>query len=144
MADKAVIEFAKLNRVGVVATIIGDNKPHVATVHYAFNEGDFSFFFVTKKDSVKMSLLVGQPNGPASMAVGFSEEEWVTLQMDGVGSVLPRDSGEWEEGWKVYLEKFPQSKRKADEEFVLVKFTPNWWRYSELKSVPKKIISSEE
>ena len=86
------------------------------------------------------SLLEGEV-GPASFVTGFSDEEWVTVQMDGeIKTVTDKD--ELVQIHAVYFVKNPgPEKYKDDPDTVFLKFTPNWYRYTEFKPKHKEISS---
>ncbi|MCR4277589.1 MAG: hypothetical protein NUV80_03910 [Candidatus Berkelbacteria bacterium] len=68
----------------------------------------------------------------ASFTVGFSEEEWKTLQMDGVLRLLRED--EDEEFQKNYYSKNPEAKQYRGEEAAYLVFEPVWWRFSDFSA----------
>lgn len=141
--DKKVLDFAAKHRVSVLTIILADGNPHSASMHYAASANPFSFIFLTERESKKCKHFAEGKKYPAALVVGFSEEEWVQFQAEGE-IYLIRDRKELDEGWKVYAEKFVgMDKWKDSKEDVLLKFVPKWWKYSEFKPEPPKIISSE-
>lgn len=142
--DKKVLDFAAKHRVSVLTTILADGKPHSASMHYAASLNPFSFIFLTERDSKKCRHFKEGKKYPASLVVGFSEEEWVQLQMEGEIYFI-KGKKELDESWKTYAEKFVgMDKWKDSKEDVLLKFVPKWWKYSEFKPEPPKIISSKD
>ena len=73
------------------------------------------------------------------MVIGFSEEEWVEFQMEGVIKKLERSDSN--EKIEVFASKFSGATLKDDH--IVLKFTSTWWRYTEFRPKPPKIISSE-
>lgn len=68
----------------------------------------------------------------SSLVIGFSEEEWTTLQLE--GEVEETFDEERKRATETFHEKFKNDKSKLTEENVFLKFTPSWWRYTELKN----------
>lgn len=140
--QKEVLKFIESNKISVLTTLLENGQPHSAALHFAFSDDPFHFVFLTEKNSRKCQNLLSGVASPASLVVGFNSDEMITLQFEGEVKIL--SDSELENGWKVYTDKNPSAAgRKTDEKFVLLDFTPNWWRYTELKSNPWKIISSE-
>ena len=136
-----VLDFLNKHRIGALATLQKDGSPHVCSMHYA-NSDDGSLYFMTEKSGKKSEALLDGSVGKASFVTGFSDEEWVTLQMDGnVRAVL--DKKELLEIHKIYYKKNPgPEKYKNDPGTLFLKFTPKWYRLTEYK--PKfKAISSK-
>jgi Predicted flavin-nucleotide-binding protein len=141
--DKRVLKFLQRHRISVLTTLLTDGKPHSASMHYAFSEKPFYFVYLTEKESRKLSGLKVGKTLPASLVIGFSEEEWITMQIEGDFKII-NERKELELGWKVYAEKYVgMDKYKNSKDSVLVKFIPNWWRYTEVKPYPSVIISSD-
>lgn len=144
MIDTRIVDFAEKHRIAVISTLVADGAPHSATIHYASTR-PLEFFFVTERTTRKLSAIIKSPaqSGPASVVIGFSEEEWVELQMEGTIRIITKKE-EQEHAWNIFLEKFPQSaKRKPDPKYALLSFVPSWWRYTEFRPKPPQIISSE-
>jgi len=141
--DKNVLDFIEKHRISVLTTLLKDGKPHSATMHYAFSKDPLSFIFLTEKGSRKLSALA-ESFSPASLVIGFSEEEWVELQVEGEIKVV-RDKNELDYVWKVYADKYVgMDKYKNSPDSIMVLFRPSWWRYTEFRPKPPKVISSED
>lgn len=139
--EKTVSDFASKHRIAVLTTLIDQDTPHSASMHYAFSTDEGSFMFFTEQKSTKCKGLNDSLKHPASMVIGFSEEEFIELQMRGEISIV-KDSKDLESAWKVYGDKFPNMlKWKDSKDDVLLKFVPLWWRYSEFKPKFKSIES---
>lgn len=139
--ENVVSDFALKHRIAVLTTLIDDGVPHSASMHYAFSEKYGSFIFATEIKSTKCKNLLGGNTQPSSLVVGFSEEEFVELQMRGEVSII-KDLKELDEAWGVYDKKFAGAKKwRDDKDGVLLKFVPGWWRYSEFKPKFKSIES---
>lgn len=145
MEHEQILDYIETQRVGVLAVEMMDGSPHAATVHFAFTEEPFEFFFATDKGYRKTEALVGREQSRASFVIGCDEGNMKTLQMDGTIELLTADEKEIFE--RVYLGKFPEKVEKLDlddDENVLFKFTPNWWRFTDwTTSEGKQIITSD-
>ncbi|HVZ58275.1 MAG TPA: pyridoxamine 5'-phosphate oxidase family protein [Patescibacteria group bacterium] len=139
--DTRVVAFLKAHRISVLAISQTDNSVHAATLHYAFSMDPAGFFFITEKDSQKCKSLADGGQRPASLVVGFSEEEFATFQADGqiqmIGDVHHA-------GWDVYIDKYPTRNRaKLSDEYVLLVFVPTQWKFTDIKTDPKTKITSD-
>lgn len=135
--DKIVTDFLNGNRVGVLAIIQDDGTVHSASLHYAHSEEPLRFYFATGKGSYKCRPLIGGSESHASLVVGFSETEFKTVQATGKVKIV---SGP--EAWKTYTTKFPDRKDlEGDQDMCLLEFTPQWWRYRDMKIKPMQEIT---
>ena len=142
---KAILDFLKTERTGVLAIEMLDGSPHGATVHFANCEGPFVFYFETNKDYRKSEALFGRQKSRASFVVGTSESIPKTFQLDGVVELI--EAEEKERFDSVYFTKFPEKAKKMKDpirQFVFFKFTPTWWRYSDYKNPEGKLIWHSE
>jgi general stress protein 26 len=135
--DKKVIKFVENNKICVLATLLSDGKPHTATMHYANMAATLDFVFFTKPDSRKCESIEIGKKYPASLVVGFSEEEWIEFQAEGHIEMIERKNSD------PYINSFAGKFKGAglDIEHVVLKFTTDWWRYTEFKPEFKKIES---
>lgn len=141
MEKTKVHDFVQSHRVGVLAMTTEESGVHAATMHYAEQLEPLELFFLTDRNTKKCEAFARQKDRKAAVVIGFSEEEWTTMQMEGEARLLENES-EIAAGWKIYGEKFPERvKFKDDEESVLIKFTPSWWKYSVVKPEPEVIES---
>ena len=140
--ETIVLDFLNKHHIGVMSTLLKDGSPHVCALHYANNDKGEVYIMTEKSGKKSEALLEGKP-GKASFVTGFSDEEWITLQMDGVVKA-ELDKAELAKIHKVYYVKNPgPEKYKNDPETLFLVFTPKWYRYTEYK--PKfKVISSEK
>ena len=142
--DPILLEFIRKNRISVLGVLSPEGGPHSATLHYAHRENPLSFLFVTERDSRKCRSLLDDEEHKASLVIGFSEEEFATLQMEGNIKILSNEK-ELEKAWADFLQKYPSSaKRKVNPNFVVLQFVPTWWSYRNLKTNPITKISSDE
>lgn len=143
VVDKKVLDFVLKHRISVLTTLLKDGSPHSSSMHYASSEKPLEFVFLTEKGSRKLNNL-GASFSPASLVIGFSEEEWVELQMEGEVKIL-KDKKELSSAWDLYAGKFKGAdKYKDDPVSMVLLFRAKWWRYTEFRPKPTKIISSEK
>jgi general stress protein 26 len=129
--DKKIFSFLKKHRVGALTTVLKNGTPHAAALHFSHREEPFELYFSTENTSKKCEDLLTGKRGNASFVVGLSEEEWITLQMDGE-IVIVSDKNELADIQKIHYKKHPSSEKYKDEPAtVFLKFTPKWWRYTD-------------
>lgn len=142
--DKTVLDFLAAHRVCSLTTILSDGSPHAAALHYSHQNDPLTLYFSTEKTGRKMEALLDGRPGKASVVVGFSEEEWKTLQMDGeVRAIL--DQKELATAHSIHYKKIPDSEQyKDDPATIFLAFTPTWWRFTDYNTNPPTIVSSEK
>jgi hypothetical protein len=137
-----VTAFLDKELISVFTVMLPDEVPHSAAVGFSYETDPFRVYISTNKDTVKMSGLLNGESRPASMVVGWSVDEFITVQMRGTARKI--EGEELAAAQKVHYAKNPSSmKRATDPTNVFICFDVTWWRYSALKSDPKEIISSE-
>ena len=101
------------------------------------------FYFETYRDYRKSQPLYGRDVTRASFVVGSDEKNMKTLQLDGTVQLLkPEERPVFD---IVYLGKFPEKKKKADDpKFVFFKFMPTWWRFTDWTTPQGKIILTSD
>lgn len=140
--DKKITDFLGSHRVCSLTTLISDGSPHAAAMHFSHRDVPFELYIQTERNSRKFQALLTKETTKASVVIGFSEEEWTTLQLDGI-VIEVKDKNELERVHEMHYLKHPDAKQYRDlPETVFLKFTPIWWRYTEYKP-EMKIISSE-
>ncbi len=141
--DNKVLEFLSKQRVCSLTTLLPDNSPHAAAVHYSHSENPLTLYFSTDNSSRKCTALLKGETVKGAVVIGFSEEEWLTLQMNGeVTAILNKD--ELAKVHKIHYAKNPNAEKyKDDPATIFLKFTPTWWRYTDYNTVPETVISSE-
>jgi general stress protein 26 len=142
--DAKILSFIQKHRISCLSVAMTDETVHGATIHYShIEEPKLQFFFNTKKESRK-----AEPSGKKSYAhsavvIGFSEEEWVELQMSGDVRTLT-DKEEIEIAKQTHFTKYPTYKKYEDDpQRVFLCFTPKWWRYTEFKAEPRVTIENQ-
>src|SRR5260221_8888214 len=112
--DKKILDFLKSHRVSVLTTLLKDGSPHGATLHYSHRDEPLELYFSTENTGRKSEGLLNGEIGKASLVVGFSEEEWITLQMEGEVRII-LDKNELEEIYKIHYAKHPNSEQYKNE-----------------------------
>lgn len=120
--DQKIIDFLTHERMAVLGIVLPDGSVHTAAMHFVDQEG--TFYFSTHDASRKVQ---GLTKAAASMTVGFSEETWVTMQMD--GTIEKTDDQK-----TLILSKYPDMEKRLDEHSIYLKFIPTWYRYSDFKN----------
>lgn len=141
--DKKILDFLAKHRVSSLTTLLKDGSPHASALHYSHNENPLEIYFSVDNTSLKcQGLLEGKPS-KSSVIIGFSEEEWITLQMDGDVIVIS-DKEELKTVQDRHYTKHPNSAAFKDvPTTIFLKFTPRWWRYTDYNTNPYAIISSK-
>jgi len=138
--DSKIINFLKKERVCALSVILPNGAPHSAAVHYSHEENPLIFFIQTSSKSQKCSGLLNGEIVKASVVVGFSEEDWLTLQMRGDIKIIS-DHEELDKIYKIHYAKHPNAEKyKSDAETVFLEFVPSWWRYTDFNTDPETII----
>jgi len=142
--DKKILEFLTKHRVCSLTTMLPGGTPHAAALHYSHTDEPLELHFSTENTSRKCNGLLKGEIVKGSVVVGFSEEEWITFQMDGEVSAIT-DKDELGKVQKIHYPKHPNSEKyKDDPATIFLKFTPAWWRYTDYNTDPLMIISSED
>jgi uncharacterized protein YhbP (UPF0306 family) len=137
--DDSVKPFLKKHRISVLTVLLESGEPHSASLHYAWEEKTEVFVFFTRTSTVKFKAIEKGPSR-GSLVVGFSDEEFCTLQMRGEVRICNSDLAK-----QVYCEKYRHILEfLRDSNAVFIEFEPNWFRYSDLKPSKPIIISSHE
>ena len=141
--NSKILTFLTDHRVCSLTTLLKDGAPHAAALHYSHQSEPLELYFSTENTSVKCEALVEGKPGKASVVIGFSEEEWVTLQMDGeVVAIL--EPAELEAAQKIHYPKHPESEKyKDDPATIFLIFVPKWWRYTDYNTDPITTIKSD-
>lgn len=142
--EQAMVDFLTKNRVCALTTLLPDGSPHAAALHYSFKQTPFELYFSTENTSKKCEGLLNGETVKASAVVGISEEEWITLQMDGTATLI-KSTDDLAAIQTMHYAKHPNSEKfKDDPATVFLKFTPVWWRYTDYTSKPPTILTSEK
>jgi len=141
--NQKIFNILDKNRVCGLSTILKNGYPHAAAMHFSYAKKPFEIYIQTERTGKKTEALLRGKPGKSSIVVGLSEDDWVTLQLDGQIKVVDSKK-ELLKIYKVHYSKNPSAEQYKDlPDTIFLKFIPNWWRYTEFE--PKmKVISSEE
>jgi general stress protein 26 len=131
------LAFLIIQRVSVLGILQDDTTLHSSTLHFAYNEENNMFYFLTDSSSRKCRPLLSGGNMHASVVIGFNEEACETFQAEGTVKIL-HDSEEQNVGWETYGSKYPERAGAREHSGVaLLQFTPTWSRFSGLDTTKK-------
>ena len=136
--DLKIKNFLERHRVLVLGVLLKDGTPYSATCHYAFNDEEH-IIILTEKTTRKCEGLDFDKTNPASIAIGFNEEEWVEFQATGKITVVPSQSPIYNDFKENYESKF-KTTLNLDESDVFLIFDIQWGRYTEFKRVPGGLL----
>ncbi|CAN5138991.1 hypothetical protein BH11PAT4_BH11PAT4_2100 [soil metagenome] len=137
--NREILSYLKANRIGVLAVILADGTPHTATIHYSEEESPLRLFFQTGTDTKKCAPLLDGSTVKASFTVGFSEDEWKTLQVHGILHMLTNDEDR-DVFRRVHHTKFPETAKHDGPDTAFLEFTPTWHRFTDFNTTPKTVI----
>lgn len=141
--NEKILDFIASHRVCSLSTIMSNGTPHSAAMHYSHSTEPFVFYFSSDNESKKFQGLIDNKTVKASMVIGFSEEEWLSLQMDGDIRAIT-DIEELKRVQIRHYQKNPNAEVYKDEPYtVFLAFTPNWWRFTDFNTKPETILDSE-
>ena len=131
--NPAALDFLRRERMSLLCLLLEDGSPHAAAMHFDLQDDPLILYFSTHFGNRKLAgLQAGRTQ--ASVVVGFSETDWITLQMDGHCEIItPAGSAPAK---NLLLAKYPEAAKHISESTVFLKFTPAWYRYTEFKSNP--------
>lgn len=135
-------DFLAKHRVAVLSLMQADNTLHSATVHYSCDFDQFTFYFQTRRETMKAQAALNSTNKTAAMVIGFSEDEWITVQLHGTIEAVT-DPAALERVYTVHYAKLPETEAFRNAETVYLKFSPTWWRYSDFNTDPETIVVSK-
>lgn len=136
--NQTVKAFLESERVGSLTILLPDGMLHSAAMHYSINEEPFLIYFSTDITSRKGGKVANEPT-QASFVIGFSEEEWKTLQISGEIRLATDD--EVTSIKDVHYSKNPSSKKfESDPNTVFLVLKPGWWRYTDFMKDPLEKI----
>ena len=141
---KAVLEYLRTQRTGVLAVEMQDGSPHATPMHFAHCEGPFIFYFETNRKYRKAEAFQNEKKNRASLVLGGDESTMKIFQVDGTIEVISNE--EKENFDTVYFGKFPEKKEKAknNPDSLSFKFIPTWWKFSDFKHPDGKLVIESE
>lgn len=139
--EREVKDFLDNQRVGCLAVALEDGMPHTSAVHFSSDVECRRLFFQVGKETKKFNAIDERRLIKASLTVGFSEDEWKTLQIDGHLRLLRAD--EDVEFQDCYYSKNPTAKEYRGDDTAYLVLEPNWWRFSDFSvGDPPRTIES--
>lgn len=141
--DDRISHYLTSQKVCSLSNLLPDGSVHGAALHFSHSEEPLQLYFSVENSSRKCAGLLNGESVQAAVVVGFSEEEWLSLQLDGELQAVS-DSEQLAKIQEIHYSKHPNSAKYKDEpETLFLLFTPKWWRYTDFKSDPWFILSSE-
>lgn len=141
--NQEVLTFLSQNRICTLAIALPDGTPHAAVLHYSHQDSPLEIYFSTDRTSRKYQALITNKLAKASVVIGHSEQEWITLQLDGTlisitdPLILQTIQG-------IHYQKLPDAEKyKEDPSTVFLAFKPTWWRYTDYNQNPPHILASD-
>jgi general stress protein 26 len=136
-----VLDLISTDKVGVISVALEDGTIHSATVHYSHNENPLKIYIQTSNTTLKVKPFLNGQIGKGAFVIGFSEDEWLTLQMHGEIRAIS-DQDQLEEIYKIHYKKHPDAEQYKGPNTVFLEFSPIWWRYTDFNTDPETIINS--
>ena len=138
--NPVILKLLSTERVGVLSIVLSDGTVHGATFHYSHQNEPLKIFIQTSNTTLKAQPFLSGEIQKGSFVVGFSEENWVTLQIHGVVRMIS-DPNELEQIYKIHYQKNPDAEQyKTDPATIFLKFVPTWHRYTDFNTNPETII----
>src|SRR5687768_16517515 len=106
--DSKIIEYLSKEKICSLTTTLSDNTLHAAALHFSYKDEPFEMYFSTENTSRKCSGMLNGEIVNAAVVVGFSEEEFKTLQLDGDVQIVS-DADELLKVHEVHYFKHPSS-----------------------------------
>ena len=139
-----MFKFLEQNRVCSLSTQLLDDSPHGAAMHYSSQRKPLLLYFSADRTNKKADRLLKGKLTKASVVIGFSEEEWITLQLDGMLELVS-DKKEIDGIKKIHYQKIPTSQEFENEPgTIFLKFTPSWWRYTDYNTDPPEEVEGKD
>lgn len=141
--DSTVLEFLRNHRIGVLATTVSKDRIHASSIHYSHvTNPSLRLIIQTDSRTRKAKDIVEGESTKAAFVTGFSEEEWKTLQMEGiVRRIMAKDV--LDEAIQIHHEKFPGVMEHVNDTTVFLEFIPLWWRFTDFTTVPITVFTNE-
>lgn len=134
MTREELYEFLTAHRWAVEATVTPSGAPQAAVIGFAATK-DLELIFDTLKTSRKYQNMLTSPK--MALVIGWDDAQ--TLQIEGVADELK--GTELDRLKARYFEVFPDGhEREAWEDIAYIRVKPQWFRYSDFRVEPPKII----
>ena len=139
--DSNIIKFLTRERVCVLSITLPDGTPHSATMHYSEEFNPLKLFIQTSNTTTKVQAFLDGEIKRAAVVIGFSEKDWLTLQMRGTIRIVSNPK-ELETIYKIHYKKHPDAEQYKGPKTVFLEFTPTWCRYTDFNTNPERIFES--
>ena len=129
-----LFKFLREGRVSVLSSCTAKGEPHSSVMHYSCAAELPGLYFSTDDRTAKASDC--RENSRASVAIGWSETDWVTVQMRGALRVLSLPE-ETEAAKAAHYAVHPNARHfERDPHTLFLRFEPDWVRFSDLAATP--------
>jgi general stress protein 26 len=129
-----LFSFLRQGRVSVLSTCTSKGESHSSVMHYSCAAELPALYFSTDDRSAKAKDCRENPRG--SVALGWSEVDWVTVQMRGGLRVLTLPA-ELEAAKAAHYAVHPNARQfDRDPHTLFLAFEPDWVRFSDLAAAP--------
>ena len=129
-----LFSFLRQGRVSVLSTCTSKGEPHSSVMHYSCAAELPALYFSTDDRSSKARDCRENPRG--SVALGWSEVDWVTVQMRGGLRALTLPA-ELEAAKAAHYAVHPNARQfDSDPHTLFLAFEPDWVRFSDLAAAP--------
>lgn len=139
--EKPIANLLNKEQVCVLSVLLQNGDIHSATVHYSHKDAPLKFYIQTSNDTLKAQPFLKGEAGKAAMVIGFSEQDWLTLQMHGNVRIITNED-ELQDVYKIHYKKHPGAEKYKGPQTVTLEFTSTWWRYTDYNTEPETIITS--
>jgi general stress protein 26 len=129
-----LFKFLRDGRVSVLSTCTAKGEPHSSVMHYSCAAERPDLFFSTDDRSAKAKDCRENPR--AAVAMGWSETDWVTVQMRGALRTLSSPQ-ELEAAKAAHYAVHPNARAfDSDPHTLFLRFEADWVRFSNLAATP--------
>ena len=129
-----LFRFLREGRVSVLSTCTSKGEPHSSVMHYSCAADLPALYFSADDRSAKAGDC--RENTRASVALGWSEVDWVTVQMRGALRALTRPDAV-KSAKAAHYAVHPNARQfENDPHTLFLLFEPDWVRFSDLAASP--------
>jgi general stress protein 26 len=129
-----LFKFLRDGRVSVLSTCTAKGEPHSSVMHYSCAAELPDLFFSTDDRSAKARDCRENPR--TAVALGWSETDWVTVQMRGALRALTLPQ-EIEAAKAAHYAVHPNARAfDSDPHTLFLRFEADWVRFSNLAAAP--------
>lgn len=140
--EDTVLHFIEKEHLSVLSVVLGDGSVHSAVVHFSSGVDGTRFYIQTSSTTVKAEPVLSGDSCFASLAIGFSEQDWVTLQMRGKLRLVAGED-EVQKVQALHHAKIPDALKRMGPTTIFLEFVPSWFRYTDFQAKPPTIITKK-